>query len=205
MKALIGKLHGDLIFDRRTRVLAESLTGLLPRDATVLDVGCGDGTIAGLCRTIRPDIHVEGIDVFVRPSTVIPVSAFDGKTLPFPDQSWDVVTFIDVLHHTEDPGQLLREAARVARRYVILKDHLSENSLDRLSLSLMDWIGNAPHGVALTYNYQSSQQWKNLFARAHLQADAETRDIPLYVFPLNLVFGRNLHVVTRLRPDHPGS
>ncbi|MEL6062496.1 MULTISPECIES: class I SAM-dependent methyltransferase [unclassified Methylobacterium] len=204
MKALIGKLHGDLIFSRRTRVLAEALAGLLPRNATVLDVGCGDGTIAGLCRTIRPDIHIEGIDVLVRPSTVIPVSAFDGQVLPFPDRSWDVVTFIDVLHHTENPGQLLREASRVARQYVIIKDHLSQNSIDRLSLSLMDWIGNAPHGVVLTYNYQSLKQWKTLFSNAKLIVDTETVDVPLYVFPLNVIFGRKLHVVTRLRPDSPG-
>jgi SAM-dependent methyltransferase len=205
LKALIGKLHGGLIFDRRTRVLAEALTGLLPRDARVLDVGCGDGTIAGLCRTIRPDLHVEGIDVLVRPNTVIPVRPFDGKTLPFPDRSWDVVTFIDVLHHTEDPRDLLREAARVARQYVIIKDHRSETRLDHLTLSAMDWIGNAPHGVVLPYNYQSAKQWNDLFDDAHLSVDTTTTDVPLYVFPLNVVFGRKLHILTRLRPDRVGA
>ncbi|MCJ2071146.1 class I SAM-dependent methyltransferase [Methylobacterium sp. J-030] len=205
MKALIGKLHGDLIFDRRTRVLAEALAGLLPRDATVLDVGCGDGTIAGLCRAIRPDIHIEGIDVLVRANTIIPVRPFDGTTLPFPDRSWDVVTFIDVLHHTEDPSQLLREAARVARQAVIIKDHRSENRFDHLTLALMDWIGNAPHGVALPYNYQSSKQWSTLFDDARLSVDTASTDVPLYVFPLNMVFGRKLHVLTRLRPDGAGA
>ncbi|MCJ2087830.1 class I SAM-dependent methyltransferase [Methylobacterium sp. E-005] len=205
MKAWIGKLHGDLIFDRRTRVLADALTGLLPRAATVLDVGCGDGTIAGLCRTIRPDLHIEGIDVLVRPDTIIPVRPFDGRTLPFPDRSWDVITFVDVLHHTEDPVQLLREAARVTRHHVIIKDHRSETRFDHLTLALMDWVGNAPHGVALPYNYQSSKQWDALFNEARLSVDTTSTAIPLYPFPLNRVFGRKLHVLTRLRPIGAGA
>jgi len=56
----------------------------------------------------------------------------------------------DVLHHTQDPAVLLREAVRVSRSFVLLKDHLDENILDDVTLRLMDWVGNRPHGVVLT-------------------------------------------------------
>ena len=34
--------------------------------STVLDVGCGDGSLAKLIRDRRPDVQVRGIDVLVR-------------------------------------------------------------------------------------------------------------------------------------------
>ena len=64
----------------------------------------------------RPDLEITGVDVLVRPKNHIPVQLFDGRQLPFPDQSFDAVMFVDVLHHTDDPSVLLREAKRVARK-----------------------------------------------------------------------------------------
>jgi methylase of polypeptide subunit release factors len=64
---------------------------LLPPNARVLDVGCGDGMIAKSWMANRPDIRVEGIDVLVRPATKIPVQAFGGQFIPFEENSFDVV------------------------------------------------------------------------------------------------------------------
>ena len=198
MKTLIRKAHGELVFDRRTRVLADALSGLLPEGAAVLDVGAGDGTIAGLCLERRPDIRVEGIDVQVRPNTRIPVRPFDGVTLLYGDRSMDVVMFIDVLHHTPDPHALVAEAARVARHAVVIKDHIANNRVDFATLALMDWVGNAPHEVASPCNYLSRSEWESLFRRAGLAARSFTTDVPLYGFPLSAVCGRELHFVASL-------
>lgn len=200
MKTLLGKIHGNLIFNRRTQVLAKAMTELLPHGSSVVDVGCGDGTIAGLCQTMRPDVQIEGIDVFVRPKTVVPITAFDGTNLPFADRSRDVVVFIDVLHHTRDPILLLKEAARVARSTVIIKDHVCRNLFDRGTLAIMDWVGNAPHGVALPYNYQSPSQWQALFAEVQLTVEQSSETVPLYAFPLDRIFGRRLHFIASLSP-----
>jgi hypothetical protein len=59
----------------------------------------------------------------------------------------------DVLHHTTDPMVLLREAARVARRSLIIKDHRTSRIGAAVTLRFMDWVGNRPHHVPLTYNY----------------------------------------------------
>ena len=65
-------------------------------------------------------------------------------------------------HHARAPESLIAEAARVARKAVIVKDHLAESPLDRLTLRMMDWVGNAPHGVALPpYNYASRETWRD--------------------------------------------
>ena len=197
-KSLLGAAHASLVFARRARVLSAAVCNLLPRDAAILDVGSGDGTIAYSWRERRPDLKVEGIDILVRPETKIPVRAFDGRIIPYDDHSFDVVSFIDVLHHTDDAVQLLSEARRVSRNRVIVKDHFAENTLDHATLALMDWVGNAPHGVSLPYNYWSRDRWKCAFKAAGLtEAKIET-DIPLYAFPLNWVFGRGLHFLSLL-------
>ena len=86
-----------------------------PPNACVLDIGCGDGLLSQRILAKRPDIQITGVDVLVRPSTHIPVTAFDGRRLPYEDKTVDVALFVDVLHHTSDPTSLLREAKRVAK------------------------------------------------------------------------------------------
>jgi hypothetical protein len=66
---------------------------------------------------------------------------------------------------------LLKEAARVARKAVILKDHFSENGVDHMTLRFMDWVGNAPHGVVLPYNYASRAEWRSWYAEAGLEIE----------------------------------
>jgi ubiquinone/menaquinone biosynthesis C-methylase UbiE len=119
--------------------------------------------------------------------------------LPFPDGAFDSCLFVDVLHHTTDVTQLLREATRVSRSVVLVKDHLSENFFDHAVLSCMDWVGNRPHGVVLPYNYQSRRQWEQHFAACGLQAKQFSTDLALYPFPFSLLFGRKLHFVAQLR------
>src|SRR5271169_4554492 len=125
----IGAWHRTFVFQRRTRVLAAMLAQQIPPGASVLDVGCGDGTIASLIVQLRPDISLQGVEFLVRPECKIPCHAFDGVTLPFPERSFDVCMFVDVLHHARDLRVLLREAARVTRTYVLIKDHLNDQFL----------------------------------------------------------------------------
>jgi uncharacterized protein YjbI with pentapeptide repeats len=110
---------------------------------------------------------------------------------------------VDVLHHTSDVSMLLREAARVSRTNVLLKDHLSENALDHATLRFMDWVGNRPHGVTLTYNYQSRAQWNAHFAACGLKIAAFTTELNLYPAPFSAVVGRNLHFVALLKGVAP--
>jgi SAM-dependent methyltransferase len=191
--------HRTLVFDRRTRVLSEALAAQIPRQASVLDIGCGDGTIGSLIARLRPDIKVDGVEVMARPECKIPCQTFDGTTLPLADNSFDVCMLVDVLHHTEDARILLREASRVSRSFVLIKDHLDENFLDNWTLRFMDWVGNRPHGVRLTYNYQSRSQWSSHFSECGLQETSWTTQIPLYTRPIHLVAGRGLHFISLLR------
>jgi len=195
----IGAWHRIFVFQRRTRVLAEMLAEKIPQSASVLDIGCGDGTIASLIAQLRPDISIQGVEFLVRPECKIACRAFDGTSLPFPDGFFDVCLFVDVLHHTQDPAILLRQAVRVSRSFVLIKDHLDENIVDHMILRFMDWVGNRPHGVVLTYNYQSRKQWAEYFSSCGLAETSWTTQVPLYPPPASLIAGRGLHFVALLR------
>ena len=195
---MIGALHKSLIAGRRVRVLAEQLAAFIPDRANVLDVGCGDGLIDRLILEKRTGVSIQGIDVFVRQDTKVPVKPFDGITIPYPDASFDTVLLVDVLHHTVDPLVLLREAHRVADT-VVIKDHFRDGMLAKTTLRLMDWVGNAHHGVALPYNYWSRSQWSMAFEAEHLEASDMKTSLGLYPRPFSWIFERSLHFVTRLR------
>ena len=197
--SVVDRVHGGLVFPRRARVLSDHLGSLVRDDDTsLLDVGCGDGMIARMIHERRPDVSVRGVDVLVRPRSYIPVTAYDGEHLPFEDGSVDDVMLVDVLHHTDDPTVVLRECARVARRAVLVKDHLLKGFLAQSTLRFMDWVGNARHGVRLPYNYWPPARWKSAFAECGLRVAHIRTRLDLYPVPLNFVFERSLHFVARL-------
>ena len=191
-------VHGRGVAKRRARVISRHLAEFIPRDATMLDVGCGDGEIASLVGQARPDLTIRGVDVLVRTETSIPVEHYDGKVLPCEDKSYDVVTLVDVLHHCDEPEEVMREAGRVARQAVLIKDHTREGWAAGLTLRMMDWVGNHRYGVALPYNYWSTLQWQNAFRNLGWDLQRHTDRLGLYPWPANLLFDRSLHFMARL-------
>lgn len=196
--SLIERIHGDYVHQRRVRVLRDHLAALIPQNARALDVGCGDGLLAHLMLQKRPDLELRGIDVLVREQTHIPVDEFDGLVIPHADASFDVVMFVDVLHHTQDPMLLLREAVRVARKAIVIKDHTLNGCMAPLTLHFLDWVGNARHGVTLPYNYWPQQRWFEAFDILKLTIGVWKKELRLYTRPANWFFGRSLHFIARL-------
>lgn len=194
---MLGAIHGKLVFDRRIQRLAAAIAARLPRDARVLDVGCGSGDLALLVMQLRPDVKIEGIDVLVRPDTAIPVHAYDGSQIPFADGAFDAAMVIDVLHHTDHPEAVLAEIARVAPT-VIIKDHFRNGIAAGPTLRFMDWVGNAAHGVRLPYNYLSEHEWRGIWNKLQLGASAVTTRLLLYPRPFSWLFDRGLHFVAVL-------
>jgi SAM-dependent methyltransferase len=191
-------LHEGYIKQRRVRALAASVTTVIPPDATVLDVGCGDGSLAEEIVRQRPDVTIQGLEVSERANARIPVRVFDGIHLPCRDEEFNVVLFADVLHHTPHASALVREARRVARDAIVIKDHCADGFLARRTLRFMDRVGNARFGVALPHLYLRWTEWQQMFDRLGVSVVSLERRIGLYPPPLNWVFERSLHFVARL-------
>ncbi|MEM8612686.1 MAG: methyltransferase domain-containing protein [Cyanobacteria bacterium P01_H01_bin.105] len=195
---ILDDFHSTQIFKRRVKVLSTLIASRVPQGARILDVGAGDGLISNLVKSKTSDTSVEGVDVLVRENTHIPIKQFDGIHLPYPSNSFDVVTFVDVLHHTHNQKELLEEAKRVSKKLILIKDHNSDGFLGETTLKFMDDVGNKKHGVALPYVYLNKTQWEKLFEGLSLKIMQWEKHIGLYPFPLNLAFDRELHVFVTL-------
>jgi len=191
-------LHRVFAAERRTRVLAQILAAELPERSRVLDVGCGDGHISRRIAELRPDVEVRGLEVFVRPGAVIPIEPFDGETIPQPDASWDAVLFVDVLHHTRDPMVLLREARRVTKRCIVIKDHNLDGFLAGPTLRFMDRVGNPPAGVPFPDHYWKRERWREAARELDLRVASWNERLGLFPLPVDWILGRSLHFVARL-------
>lgn len=92
----------------------------LPKNARLLDVGCGGGFGTSSITRDRVDVVVTGIDISpthvtyarqIRPTRSWVVG--EGEALPFPGSVFEVVTMLDVLEHFVQPERALSEARRV--------------------------------------------------------------------------------------------
>lgn len=98
------------------------LKELGPKSKTVLDVGCGGGLLANALA--KAGHTVSGIDL--SSSSLEVARSFDetktvdyrvanGYSLPFRNETFDVVAAMDVLEHVEEPRLLISEASRVLK------------------------------------------------------------------------------------------
>lgn len=194
-KQVLNGVHNAAVFQRRVRVLSSHLAAEMKNGESVLDVGCGDGSIAVAIQNHAPHLKFSGIDVFLRPQVAIPAVVYDGVTIPHPDKSFDWVTIVDVLHHCDDPGAVLAECTRVARKGVVIKDHLREGLAAGQTLRFMDWVGNRGHDVRLPYNYLSRDEWNGLFDKIGAKTLSWNERLGLYPQPFSLAFDRSLHFI----------
>jgi SAM-dependent methyltransferase len=182
---------------RRARVLARHIAPLLPSTASVLDVGCGDGLLGRTIRNERPDLVLTGMDIAVHPLARIPVQEFDGLTLPVGDGAVDVIMMVDVLHQARDPMRLLTEAARVARRAIIVKDLVQAGWLDRQTLRIASWASSDGR-AALPANHWSAREWTLALQRIGAAIESWQTGLGLYPWPASALIERNLHFVARI-------
>jgi len=122
--------HESVLRSHRWRTAENSaayLLGVLEPGQSLLDVGCGPGTVTlDLAKRLAPG-EVVGIDMS---ATVIESARAAGKdadaanvtfdvadayALPYADDSFDVVHAHQVLQHLSDPVAVLREMRRVAK------------------------------------------------------------------------------------------
>jgi len=133
---------------------------LRPTDR-VLDLGSGTGQIARRLQSRVSSVRTcDVVDLSCYPD-MSPL-LFDGRHLPYPDASFDVVMMLFALHHATDPKSLLVEAARVAARVVVFEDlHISRGNDRRRGL--IDALLNGGWDSAVP-GPRSEAEWLSLFA-----------------------------------------
>jgi SAM-dependent methyltransferase len=115
----------------------------------MLDVGCGDKPYESLFRPyVTEYVGVEYAGTFQDTQASARGAAdvlYDGRTLPFPDGSFDTVMSIQVLEHTPDPGRIVDEMGRVLADGGLLI--LTAPFSFRLHEEPHDYFRYSPHGL----------------------------------------------------------
>ncbi len=93
----------------------------------VLDAGCGEGFILSELKRHNIGKHLEGIDsskeaLFIgkRYFPYLNLKHGDIYSLPYEDNSFDLVICTEVLEHLEKPNEAINEIKRVSRKYCLL-------------------------------------------------------------------------------------
>lgn len=122
--------HESVLRSHRRRTAANSAAFLLPHllsDMTLLDVGCGPGTVTVDLAERLTQGSVVGVDASddvlesargladAHGTTNISFEHANAYELPFADSSFDVVFAHQLLQHLSDPVAALREMKRVAK------------------------------------------------------------------------------------------
>ena len=130
-----------------------------------LDVGGSWGFCAAELKKRGFDACV--VDVVNPAVQAVPVIVYPGDRLPFKDSSWDVVSLITMLHHVPEPAALVREAARVSKRYVLLSEDL-DGFGGRFWTVLRDMIFNLEF-VGHPKQFRKEEEWPIFFSEQGLK------------------------------------
>ena len=139
--------YGGYRYDGRWRKVADAMVqhyGIKPGDR-ILDVGCGKGFLLYDFTQAVPGVEVAGIDIspYAIEHAKEEVKPFlkvaNATSLPFADQSFDLVVSITTLHnlYCYDLDKALKEIVRVGRRnqYICVESYRSEEE----KVNLMYW------------------------------------------------------------------
>lgn len=98
---------------------------------TLLDVGSGRGVFLLPFMEEFPQVQVTSLDLLAKRVTFLNELATGGYSQlmaynknicdhPFPDNSFDVVTLLEVLEHIPEVGKAVEAAVKMARKYVVV-------------------------------------------------------------------------------------
>ncbi len=147
----------------------------------ILDVGCGAGFLTNTLA--QEGFQVTGIDLSQASLDVAKKHDRSGKvtylkanaySLPFEENSFDVVCAMDILEHVENPSQLLHEAARVLRSGGLFFFHtFNRNPLSYvIIIKGVDWfVQNAPKNMHVYNLFIKPDELKSLCSSEQLEIE----------------------------------
>ena len=163
----------------RNEEIVEKIQPFIGKRKKMIDIGSGTGhtalSLIGMGHKVTC-VDVEDMNVFEETKPLI----YDGKSLPFSDNSFDVALLITVLHHTPKPEEVIKEASRVAKSIIIMEDTYN-NKLQKLLTFAMDSIGNMQF-FGHPHSNKSDKEWRQLFRKLGLRLIKSNKKRFFYFF-----------------------
>jgi SAM-dependent methyltransferase len=112
---------GNFWFSSRNRVVLWALERYFPQARTMLEIGCGTGFVLAGVRAARPQMALEGGDLFTQGLQYaharlpgVPLYQLDARDLPF-EEEFDLVCALDVLEHVDADDRAMGSMYRAIR------------------------------------------------------------------------------------------
>ncbi len=164
---------------KRSKKFADFLAKWIPDHSSVLDFGCGNMYTSVELLKLVPDLKITGIDVVkdqnldneILKDNRLSFKLLNTKELPFPDNTFDIVVALAVMHHTDNPEYYLSELKRVIKPSgaIILIEEMYINFIDRIWISGQDWLLNKmKSGVPVPLHFRSNKHYLNEFKKQNL-------------------------------------
>ncbi|BBM83629.1 methyltransferase domain-containing protein [Candidatus Uabimicrobium amorphum] len=132
----------------------------------VLDNGSAEGYLGEYIHE-KLHIKVHNLDVLPLNKSYLPYTIYDGKKIPLADSSIDTTICALMLHHCEDPQQVLSEVVRVTRKRIIILESTFENTFDLKLLQFFDRSANFVRSYGKMgkeqLHFKTVAEWEVLF------------------------------------------
>jgi SAM-dependent methyltransferase len=181
----------------------------LDRGMSVLDVGCGEGHVAEELRA-RGVREAWGVDILdLRRDKTSQFALYNGRTLPFPDDRFDLVMLNFVLHHVPDELKigLLKEALRVTRAKLFILEDTPSTAFDRFVSQRHGETYRRKIESDAPFGFLTATEWRWMFRG--MGVEAESAELSRFCRSVFQPFARTAFLLRKPRPandvTHPAS
>ena len=144
----------------RAKYINRLIGDYLKKDYRILDLGAGDCIINDIYSKKGYDMTPVDIENLSLVDGLEPM-LYDGKRLPFKDNSFDLTMIVTMLHHTPKPEVIIKEAIRVSKRLVIIED-IFDGRLEFHVTCFIDSLQNQQFN-GHPHTNKTDEEWKKVF------------------------------------------
>lgn len=165
---------------KRAQIKFSLFNNFLTSNASIIDVGTGSGQFAQLLQ--EKGFTMQAVDVVnkTNASTIIP-KIYDGTTLPFENNSFDIGMLITVLHHCPQPEIVFQETVRVSKKRIFVLEDVYTNLVMKYATWFADSIANFEF-FGHPHTNKSEAEWEALFKAHQLKVVHKKRVKLLFIF-----------------------
>lgn len=163
----------------------------LAANASILDVGCGNGTFTHYFGEKYKNTYCMDASMFqLRDNSCKKRICGDAYNLPFADSSFDIVFSANLLHHLDEPLRGMEEMKRVSRKFLVFV----EPNIYYPPMLIFSLLVKAERG---TLN-SCMKRWKNMAKNLNLKIIGSSitgmitqQNTPSFLVPLLKYFDKN--------------
>jgi ubiquinone/menaquinone biosynthesis C-methylase UbiE len=162
------------VYQIAAKRMCQDCKEFIERNSRILDLGCGSAVVSKAFQDFF-QADVIGVDVLDRRICLIPFKIIDGRNLPFSNKSFDTVLIAYVLHHSEDPVSLLKEAERVTRKNIVVYEDLPEGFISKLFCKFHGNLFDTLFQNKSETLFKTGKEWQDIFKKLGLKLTFQKR------------------------------